>query len=107
MSDLFETEPRLAQTQSIGRQLVKELEPCRSLPGVLDVRVMGAIGVVELARLENPAALRQAFLKFGVWIRPFRNIVYVTPALTIAPADLSRLTGAIVQVLSEGKSVAA
>jgi adenosylmethionine-8-amino-7-oxononanoate aminotransferase len=105
--DLFETEPRLAQVQAIGAQLARELEPCRRLPGVLDVRVMGAIGVVELARLENPAALRQAFLKFGVWIRPFRNIVYVTPALTISPVDLSRLTGAIVQVLSEGKSIAA
>ncbi len=105
--DLFGSEPRLAQVHAISKQLATELEPCRSLPGVLDVRVMGAIGVVELARLDNPAALRQSFLKFGVWIRPFRNIVYVTPALTITPADLSCLTNAMFHVLSEEKTVAA
>jgi adenosylmethionine-8-amino-7-oxononanoate aminotransferase len=98
--DLFETEPRLAQAAAISAQLAAELESCRALPGVVDVRVLGAIGVVELARIENPAALRMQLVEQGVWVRPFRNIVYLTPALTITPAELSALTGAIHKVLN-------
>jgi adenosylmethionine-8-amino-7-oxononanoate aminotransferase len=100
--DLFETEPRLAQAAAIAAQLGHELAPCRDLPGVVDVRVMGAIGVVELAEIADPAALRGKLVEQGVWIRPFRKIVYLTPALTIAPAELSRLTAAIHTVLSDG-----
>ncbi len=98
--DLFETEPRLQQAAAISAQLAAELEPCRTLPGVVDVRVLGAIGVVELATIANPAALRLKLVEQGVWVRPFRNIVYLTPALTITPAELSHLTGAIYRVLS-------
>ncbi len=97
--DLFETEPRLQQAAAIGAQLAAELEPCRSLPGVRDVRVLGAIGVVELEAITNPAALRSKLVQQGVWIRPFRNIVYLTPALTIAPEALNHLTRAICKVL--------
>ena len=97
--DLFEQEPRLAQTAAIADRLKSGLEPCRALPGVLDVRVMGAIGVVQLDR---PADfLRDRFPPRGVWIRPFRDIVYLTPPLVIGEDDLVRLTGAIVDVLSE------
>jgi adenosylmethionine-8-amino-7-oxononanoate aminotransferase len=98
--DLFETEPRLAQAAAISAQLAAELAPCRDLPGVVDVRTLGAIGVVELAAIENPAALRARLVEQGVWIRPFRNIVYLTPALTISAAELSTLTGAIRTVLN-------
>jgi adenosylmethionine-8-amino-7-oxononanoate aminotransferase len=97
--DLFEREPRLAQAAAISRQLEAELAPCRGMPGVVDVRVLGAIGVVELERIANPAALRMALVEQGVWIRPFRNIVYLTPALTIGAEELSVLTGAIRAVL--------
>ncbi|MFT8808292.1 adenosylmethionine--8-amino-7-oxononanoate transaminase [Gluconobacter sp.] len=100
--DLFESEPRLEQVAAISAQLAQELEPCRTLPGVKDVRVLGAIGVVELETLDNPDALRRAFVERGVWIRPFRNIVYLTPAFTITPEDLRRLTTTIVDVLREG-----
>jgi adenosylmethionine-8-amino-7-oxononanoate aminotransferase len=100
--DLFETEPRLAQAAAISAQLAAELAPCRDLPGVVDVRTLGAIGVVELAAIENPAALRARLVEQGVWIRPFRNIVYLTPALTISAAELSTLTGAIRTVLNAG-----
>ncbi|MBU6419104.1 MAG: adenosylmethionine--8-amino-7-oxononanoate transaminase [Proteobacteria bacterium] len=98
--DLFETEPRLAQASAISAQLAVELEPCRTLPGVKDVRVMGAIGVVQMHEIRDPATLRQRLLKEGVWIRPFRDIVYLTPALTVSPEELSRLTGAISRVLT-------
>ena len=97
--DLFEREPRLAQVAAISAQLARELAPCRALPGVVDVRVLGAIGVVELAQIANPAALRMALVAQGVWIRPFRNILYLTPAFTISPDELSRLCTAIFAVL--------
>ena len=93
--DLFETEPRLAQAAAVSAQLVAQLEPCRTLPNVVDVRVRGGIGVVELAELENPVALRERFVASGVWIKPFRTVVYLTPALTVSPDDLSQLTAAI------------
>jgi adenosylmethionine-8-amino-7-oxononanoate aminotransferase len=99
--DLFESEDRLAQAAAIAAQLETELAPCRAFAGVKDVRVMGAIGVVELQRIANPAALRMALVEQGVWIRPFRNIVYLTPALTIAPEELAVLTGAIREVLKK------
>jgi adenosylmethionine-8-amino-7-oxononanoate aminotransferase len=100
--DLFETEPRLAQAAAISAQLAHELAPCRPLPGVVDVRVLGAIGVVELAAITNPAALRSKLVEQGVWVRPFRNIVYLTPALTTSAAELTRLTTAIHNVLAAG-----
>jgi adenosylmethionine-8-amino-7-oxononanoate aminotransferase len=98
--DLFEREPRLAQAAAIGGQLKRELAPCRGMPGVRDVRARGAIGVVELDRPAERAALTRAFVDMGVWIRPFGNIVYLTPALTIAPDELSVLTSAVVRALS-------
>ena len=98
--DLFENEPRLEQAAAISAQLARELEPCRELPGVRDVRVLGAIGVAELEAIENPAALRMRLVEQGVWIRPFRNILYLTPALTISAEELSVLTGAMFKVLS-------
>lgn len=97
--DLFESEPRLQQVQHIKKQLQAELTPCAALPGVRDVRVMGAIGVVELETLDDALALNHAFITEGVWIRPFRRIVYLTPAFTITPDELSRLTSAIYHVL--------
>jgi adenosylmethionine-8-amino-7-oxononanoate aminotransferase len=97
--DLFEQAPRLAQAAAIERQLTAELEPCRGLPGVVDVRTLGAIGVVQLDR--EAGFLRDRFPPLGVWVRPFRDIVYLTPPLVIGEADLSRLTSAIVQVVSD------
>jgi adenosylmethionine-8-amino-7-oxononanoate aminotransferase len=67
---------------------------------VTDVRVLGAIGVVELARIDDMKALKAKFVDAGVWVRPFGNIVYLTPAFTISPDDLSRLTNAVVKVLT-------
>src|SRR5579884_43747 len=97
--DLFEREPRLDQAAAISETLARDLEPCRLLPGVIDVRVHGAIGVVELDRIENLTALRQRFVAEGVFIRPFGTIVYLTPALTIGADELAKLTAAIRTVL--------
>jgi adenosylmethionine-8-amino-7-oxononanoate aminotransferase len=98
--DLFEREPRLRQVKAISEQMTHELEPCRLLSGVKDVRVKGAIGVVELERIAELDALRARFVEEGVFIRPFGNIVYLTPSFTIAPDELSRLTATIVKVLT-------
>jgi adenosylmethionine---8-amino-7-oxononanoate aminotransferase len=100
--DLFEREPRLDQVAKISSALAARLEPCRKLPGVKDVRVMGAIGVIELDRIEDLNALRQRFVAEGVFIRPFGSIVYLTPAFTIAEDEIAALTAAVRRVLTEG-----
>ena len=99
--DLFEREPRLRQVADISAALVQGLAPCRSLPGVKDVRVQGAIGVVELDRIDDLDGLRARFVEEGVFIRPFGSVVYLTPAYTIIPEDLAALTGAVVRVLRD------
>jgi adenosylmethionine-8-amino-7-oxononanoate aminotransferase len=97
--DLFEREPRFAQVKAIAEQMARELAPCRNLPSVKDVRVQGAIGVVELDKIPDLDAMRARFVDEGVFIRPFGNIVYLTPAFTIGRDELAKLTGAIVKVL--------
>jgi adenosylmethionine-8-amino-7-oxononanoate aminotransferase len=98
--DLFATEPRLRQVAGIARALEAGLAPCRSLPNVRDVRVMGAIGVVELDRIDDMEDLRARFVEQGAFIRPFGNIVYLTPAFTIGAGDLTALAAAVVRVLT-------
>ena len=97
--DLFESEPRLDQVSAISEQLREELSPCRRLHGVKDVRVKGAIGVVQLEKPVRSAELRAKFVEKGTWIRPFGDIAYLTPPFIIAPNDLSVLTRAIYDVL--------
>jgi adenosylmethionine-8-amino-7-oxononanoate aminotransferase len=100
--DLFEREPRLSQVENISAVLSRGLEPCRGLPGVKDVRVLGAIGVVELERIADLGGLRARFVEEGVFIRPFGTTVYLTPAFTIGAEELARLTAAVVKVVGEG-----
>ncbi|MDE2183510.1 MAG: adenosylmethionine--8-amino-7-oxononanoate transaminase [Alphaproteobacteria bacterium] len=98
--DLFERENRLLAANEIGKAMGRQLGRCLGLPGVKDVRVRGGVGVVELDRIEeNAGTLCRRFVDMGVWIRPFRNVVYLTPALTISDDELQKLTGAIVSVL--------
>ena len=103
--DLFESEPRLEQVKAIEQHLAAALGPCRGMKGVWgevrDVRVRGAIGVVEMAAIGDMNGLRARFVEAGCWIRPFGNIVYLMPAFTIEPQDLARLTVAVVSVIGE------
>jgi adenosylmethionine-8-amino-7-oxononanoate aminotransferase len=69
------------------------------MPGVKEVRVKGAIGVVTLDRIADLDGLRARFVQEGVFVRPFGNIVYLTPAFTISPDELATLTGAVVKVV--------
>ncbi|MHB1427071.1 MAG: adenosylmethionine--8-amino-7-oxononanoate transaminase [Rhodocyclaceae bacterium] len=103
--DLFESEPRLAQVAAIEAQMRRELEPCRALPGVVDVRAIGAIGVVQLDR-PVAANLRPAFVERGVWVRPFGDIVYLAPPFVIDAADLTMLTTAIREVVAQSAAEA-
>ncbi|HXX08856.1 MAG TPA: adenosylmethionine--8-amino-7-oxononanoate transaminase [Pseudolabrys sp.] len=102
--DLFETEPRLQQVAKIGVALERGLAPCRELPRVKDVRVKGAIGVVELDRIDDLNAMRARFIDESVFVRPIGNVVYLTPAFTIADDELKILTDAVVRTVLQLKS---
>jgi adenosylmethionine-8-amino-7-oxononanoate aminotransferase len=99
--DLFEREPRLDQVRAIEAQMARELAACRGLPGVREVRVRGAIGVVEMKQIPDLDTLRTRFVAEGVFIRPFANVIYLTPSFTITPDELTKLTSAIVKVVKE------
>ena len=102
--DLFEREPRLQQAREIAAALERGLAPCRGLPGVKDVRVKGAIGVVELDVIGDLNAIRARFIDLGVFVRPIGNVIYLTPAFTISDGELGMLTDAIVKVVREAKN---
>jgi adenosylmethionine-8-amino-7-oxononanoate aminotransferase len=101
--DLFEREPRLQQVADITILLARGLEPCRDLKVVKDVRVKGAVGVVELDRIDNLDAMRARFIELGVFVRPIGNVIYLTPAFTISADELETLTSAVVKVIQEQK----
>jgi adenosylmethionine-8-amino-7-oxononanoate aminotransferase len=93
--DIFELEPRLEQVAALSGALAEGLSPCADAPGVVDVRVKGAIGVVELERMSDLGGLKRRLVELGVWVRPFGRIVYLTPAFTIERSDIDRLCAAI------------
>ncbi|MHC8441998.1 MAG: adenosylmethionine--8-amino-7-oxononanoate transaminase [Candidatus Eutrophobiaceae bacterium] len=91
-----------AQVRRIERGLQAGLEPCRALPNVADVRVLGAVGVVEMRK---PVDLRRtvpAFVEDRVWIRPFGKLIYLMPPYIISDADLETLCAAIRKTASAG-----
>jgi adenosylmethionine---8-amino-7-oxononanoate aminotransferase len=105
--DLFETEPRLEQARAIERRLRDGLAPLRHVPGVADVRVLGAIGAVQFSQAPDLPALKARLIDRGVWVRPFGDIVYLTPALTIDARDLDKLIEAVGAVVAEQGSATA
>jgi len=77
------------------------LSVCNNLPGVNDVRVKGAIGVVELDEPVDMQWMQSRFVESGVWIRPFNKLVYIMPPYIIKPDELSKLTAAIYNVVKK------
>ena len=99
--DLFEDGERLEQVERIEDALREQLEPCRNIPGIEDVRVRGAIGVVQMTVPREINWLRQRFAELNVWIRPFGDVVYLMPPFIIGADELTALTGAVVNVMNE------
>ena len=85
---------------NIEQGLIKGLAPCRQLQSVKNVRVLGAIGVVELHQAVNMKTIQPMFVDHGVWVRPFGKLVYLMPPYIINDSDLGTLTAAVYQVLS-------
>ena len=88
----------MSTVRAIEAGLRDGLAPAAALPGVADVRVLGAIGVIEL---ERPVDLRVATpvaLEHGVWLRPFRNLVYAMPPYVCTPDEIAQITAAMVGV---------
>jgi adenosylmethionine-8-amino-7-oxononanoate aminotransferase len=99
--DLFDSEDRLGQVDRMEAALEAELAPCRDLPGIVDVRVKGAIGVVQLRHLGDPALLRQGFIERGVWARPFGDILYLAPPFVATRGDLATMGAAMRAVAAD------
>ena len=84
--------------RAIETGLLDGLAPARSLPGVADVRVLGAIGVIEMDRPVDMAVATATALRHRVWLRPFRNLVYAMPPYVCTPEELGQITSAMVAV---------
>lgn len=97
--NLLEKNDWAAQVSRIGRILAEGLEPCRKLIYTIDIRVLGAIGVVELREPVRMAEIQTAFVDHGVWVRPFGRLVYVMPPYIMGDQDLAVLTKSLVRVV--------
>jgi adenosylmethionine-8-amino-7-oxononanoate aminotransferase len=79
----------------ISQALTSGLAPARDLPGVADVRVLGAIGVIETNRPIDVSAVQKIIMDHGVWLRPFRNLIYTMPPYVTTPAEITQITTAM------------
>jgi adenosylmethionine-8-amino-7-oxononanoate aminotransferase len=93
--------PWQATVRRLEQQLAGGLAPAAALPGVVDVRVLGGIGVVELAGQPDAARLQKALVERGAWVRPFGRLVYAMPPYISTDEDLAVVTGAMVGAIEE------
>jgi adenosylmethionine---8-amino-7-oxononanoate aminotransferase len=105
--DLLATGAWRTQVAGIERGLREGLEPARGVSGVGDVRVLGAIGVVQLDHEVDVRAATVAALERGVWLRPFRDLVYTMPPYIISDEDLAIVTKAVVDAANAGRQCVA
>ena len=99
--DLLLASPWQERVAAIEAACHRHLDPCRQWPGVADVRVKGAIGVIELERPVNLPSITARFIERGVWLRPFGRLVYLMPPYIISTEDLDRLLRAMTTSVRE------
>jgi adenosylmethionine---8-amino-7-oxononanoate aminotransferase len=100
--DLLLSQDWAGRVASISAGLSAGLAPAASLPGVKDVRVLGAVGVVQLAGPVDMVRMTDAVLRRGVWVRPFRDLVYTMPPYSCTPEEIATITSAITEAIAEG-----
>jgi adenosylmethionine---8-amino-7-oxononanoate aminotransferase len=99
--DLLMTSHWSKKVKAVELGLNEGLQKCSELSSVKEVRVLGAIGVVEMHKPVDMKTIQPAFVQEGVWVRPFGRLVYLMPPYIIQPQDLARLTDAVYSVLSK------
>ena len=97
--DLLLASPWRSRVQQIERGLEQGLAPCMDLPSVEEVRILGAIGVVEMREVVEIEVVQPLFVEHGVWVRPFGKLIYLMPPYIVTTEELEKLTTAIVEVV--------
>ena len=96
--DLLASTPWLNNVTAIERQLTTDLTPAKDLPNVADVRVLGAIGVIEMAHTVSADQAHSLSKDMGVWLRPFGNNIYCMPPFVINTDNLSQISAAMLRL---------
>ena len=90
------------QVQRIEQALTSGLAPAKNLESVAEVRVLGAIGVIEMKEPVDMAVIQPACIEQGIWLRPFGKLVYIMPAYVMTDSELASLTTGMLKVLKSG-----